>query len=262
MTEQFAWDAYQLALTLERTATTAAPGSPAAGTTGETDDLAIYDDLAAAWQDDANAGMPADDAAMSGTDTEPVAMADANMVAFAGIIQAPASRRTWSDFWDGVQGTLDVAGLYPAAGIVPDGVNTAISVGRGRWGEAGMNLSAMVPILGQGTKGGQLLNKGRKLLANGGGKAGKVAPKVAVEMHHLLPQNKQFRSFFKNAGLDIEDFKIPLDKAKHRLKPDGIHTNAGGNWNKVWKEYIDKNPEASASEILEQMERMRKQFGL
>jgi len=89
---------------------------------------------------------------------------------------------------------------------------------------------------------------------------GPPAPKI--EMHHLLPQAKRFQAFCKRAGLDIEDFKIPLDKAKHRLKPDGIHTNGGGNWNKVWDSFIEVNPTASASEILKQMERMRQQFGI
>jgi len=81
-------------------------------------------------------------------------------------------------------------------------------------------------------------------------------------LHHLLPQSQKFRSFFERAGLDIEDFKIPLDKAKHRLKPKGIHTNDGGNWNKVWKEFMDASPNASRGEILQQMERMREQFGI
>ena len=54
------------------------------------------------------------------------------------------------------------------------------------------------------------------------------APNSAIEMHHLLPQSKALKPFFKKSGLDIEDFKIPLDVAKHRLKPDGIHTRPCG----------------------------------
>ncbi len=96
----------------------------------------------------------------------------------------------------------------------------------------------------------------------GSGATGVVAPKGAIEMHHLLPKSKKFRSFFEGAGLDIEDFKIPLPKDAHRLKPNGIHTNGGGNWNKVWKKYIDEYPNASRSDILEQMKRMREQFGI
>lgn len=48
-----------------------------------------------------------------------------------------------------------------------------------------------------------------------------------IELHHMLPE--EFIGYFKKAGLDIEDFKLPLDKAKHRLKKgNGIHTKAGG----------------------------------
>ncbi|GIW98369.1 MAG: hypothetical protein KatS3mg111_1702 [Pirellulaceae bacterium] len=83
-----------------------------------------------------------------------------------------------------------------------------------------------------------------------------------IEMHHLLPRSKKVRGYFERAGLDIEDFKIPLDQAKHRLKPNGIHTNGGGNWNRVWEEFFKKNPTASAEEILEQLAKMREQFGI
>lgn len=70
--------------------------------------------------------------------------------------------------------------------------------------------------------------------------AAKSAPKLTgvIEQHHLLPKAKEFSKFFKRAGLDVEKFKIPLDKAVHRLKPTGVHTNAGGNWNKVWREFF------------------------
>ncbi len=81
-------------------------------------------------------------------------------------------------------------------------------------------------------------------------------------MHHLLPQSKTLKPFFDRAGINIEDFKIPLDVAKHRLKPDGVHTIGGGNWNKVWKEYFDATPNASRAQILEQLAKMREQFGI
>lgn len=36
----------------------------------------------------------------------------------------------------------------------------------------------------------------------------------------------------------------------------------GGNWNKVWNEFKKGNPDADAGEILEQLEKMRKDFGI
>lgn len=96
----------------------------------------------------------------------------------------------------------------------------------------------------------------------------KKAPKSGVkltgkiELHHLLPKAREFKKFFKGAGLDVEKFKIPLDKAIHRLKPSGLHTNAGGNWNKVWREFMKANPNATKKQILNQLNNMKKQSGL
>jgi hypothetical protein len=92
-------------------------------------------------------------------------------------------------------------------------------------------------------------------------KVGRAA-RGATEMHHLLPQAKRFEPFFKRAGLDIEDFKIPLDKAIHRLNPGGVHTNSGGHWNKIWDDFFKGNPNATKQEILDQLARMRLDFGI
>jgi RHS repeat-associated protein len=93
-------------------------------------------------------------------------------------------------------------------------------------------------------------------------RAAKAAAKATEEMHHLLPQAERFRKFFDRAGLDIEDFKIPLDQARHRLNPGGVHTNSGGNWNRVWDTFFKANPNATRDEILQQLGRMRADFGI
>ena len=87
----------------------------------------------------------------------------------------------------------------------------------------------------------------------GAGKSG------IIEQHHLLPQ--QFKKQFEKAGLDIEDYKIPLDKADHRLKPDGLHTGEN-NWNKQWSDFFRDNPDATKPEILNQLDKMQKTSGL
>jgi hypothetical protein len=86
------------------------------------------------------------------------------------------------------------------------------------------------------------------------------APAKIIEGHHQLPT--QFADKFKNAGLNIQDFKIPLEQGAHRLKPGGLHTIEGGNWNGQWKQFFTDNPNAQAPEILEQLARMRNAFGL
>jgi RHS repeat-associated protein len=85
--------------------------------------------------------------------------------------------------------------------------------------------------------------------------------KVLKEAHHLLPQVKRFAPFFKRAGLDIEAFTVDMAKDTHRLLPNGIHTGPN-NWNKAWKEYFKKNPNASPEEIKQHLELMKKQFNI
>jgi RHS repeat-associated protein len=81
-----------------------------------------------------------------------------------------------------------------------------------------------------------------------------------IESHHMLPQ--AFKQYFLRAGLDIEDFLVDLPRSRHRLKPDGIHTNSGGNWNKVWDNFIQKNPNATRDQILHKLDQMRRDFGI
>ena len=77
---------------------------------------------------------------------------------------------------------------------------------------------------------------------------------------HLLPQ--QFKSFFQKAGIDIEGYTIPLKAGKHRLKAyNGVHTGKN-NWNKVWNDWIGKNPNASEKQIKNQLEKMRREFDI
>jgi hypothetical protein len=98
--------------------------------------------------------------------------------------------------------------------------------------------------------------------------AGRQLVKEAVEYetHHLLP--KEFREFFENVLKEnIDKYTIKLEKGLHRLKKsNGIHTNLGGNWNRVWKEWIApyKKSETypSPEQVLEKLNNMRKEFGI
>lgn len=82
----------------------------------------------------------------------------------------------------------------------------------------------------------------------------------SVELHHLLPQAKEFTEFFRQAGLDIEEYKIPLTQAAHRLRiGNGVHTGKN-SWNVVWRGFMRENPGASQGQILSQLEQMMKNF--
>ena len=94
-------------------------------------------------------------------------------------------------------------------------------------------------------------------------KAAKAAESVADEVHHLLPQSKRLRGFFERAGLNIEDYTIPMNKATHRLLPNGIHTGPSQeSWNGVWERFFEEHRRATKDEILDQLARMRKHFGI
>ena|GEM_PF-2150412 len=99
--------------------------------------------------------------------------------------------------------------------------------------------------------------KGSKILTKIGDAIG-----AEIEMHHLLPQAEEFADFFARAGLKTDDYILPLEKARHRLKSGkGVHAGKE-NWNKVWKDFMKANPDANAAEILDQMNKMRKEFDI
>jgi RHS repeat-associated protein len=145
---------------------------------------------------------------------------------------------------------LDATGVGALVSWVPDILDAGLSTIEGDFTGAGISLAAAVPGVGNVANVTKL------------GIVGAKSARAATEMHHLLPQAVRFRKFFERAGLNIEDFRIPLDAAKHRLNPGGVHTNSGGNWNRVWDDFFKGNPNATRQEILDQLASMRRDFGI
>ena len=81
----------------------------------------------------------------------------------------------------------------------------------------------------------------------------------AFERHHQLP--RQFRRQFERAGLNIVDYVIDLERSRHRLKPNGLHTGTD-NWNKQWRDFFDEHKNPRPEEILEYLDQLRREFGL
>lgn len=81
-----------------------------------------------------------------------------------------------------------------------------------------------------------------------------------MQIHHLLPV--QFKPVFAALEFNIDDYTIKLPAWKHVLKPNGIHTVSGGNWNKVWDEFLKDPKNNNIISILKQMHKMIKEFGL
>lgn len=67
------------------------------------------------------------------------------------------------DVLDAIQMGLDIAGLFPGLGAIPDLINAAISLTRGDWGGAAASLAAAVPGIGDAAGAGKLLARGAKL---------------------------------------------------------------------------------------------------
>lgn len=70
------------------------------------------------------------------------------------------------DGWlDGLQTSLDFAGLAPGLGIFPDLLSAGISLFRGNYMEAGFSLFAAIPVIGDAAGAGKLTYKAGKEIA-------------------------------------------------------------------------------------------------
>jgi len=83
-----------------------------------------------------------------------------------------------------------------------------------------------------------------------------------IHGHHLLPQEAKFAKYWKEVGIDIEKYVLPLPEKLHIRKPNGVHTNLGGNWNKEWDQFFrgQKGP-VSKEAILGQLNSMMQARG-
>jgi hypothetical protein len=71
-----------------------------------------------------------------------------------------------------VHGALDIVGLIPALGAIPDGINAVIYGAEGDWINAGISVAAAVPFLGDGV-----------IAAKWGGKTAiKISEKAAIRL--------------------------------------------------------------------------------
>ena len=72
-----------------------------------------------------------------------------------------AFRNTVRDGLDKTQDRLGVLGMIPAAGIVPDVINTGISLGRGNFKDAAFNGFAAIPVIGDAARAAKLAKAGK-----------------------------------------------------------------------------------------------------
>jgi len=81
--------------------------------------------------------------------------------------------------------------------------------------------------------------------------------------HHLFP--RQFQRFFLHRGIDIDRYTITVDHLTTHLK--AIHGNGNmgqmpRKWNRIWAEFIAKNPHATSKQVFQKLGEMMDDFGL
>ena len=92
-----------------------------------------------------------------------------------------------------------------------------------------------------------------------------------TDQHHVFPQAEEFADRWLDAGIDIHDYAVEIPSYFHRKYIHGIQDangvwrgggNSGGWWNNTWREFFGNNPNASPQEIMDQMEAMRRHWGI
>ena len=88
-----------------------------------------------------------------------------------------------------------------------------------------------------------------------------------LEVHHELPT--QFEAEFRAVGLNIEDddFKVILEFQEHRAAGTGIHAgNFEQSWNGQWEQFFktfkQQGTAPTKAQVLEQLNKLRTQFGI
>ncbi|PWU06496.1 MAG: hypothetical protein C5B43_01745 [Verrucomicrobia bacterium] len=134
---------------------------------------------------------------------------------------------------DGAQTGLDIAGMVPVLGAVPDLLNAGIHTARGQYVEAGLSLAAAVPIVGEVATGAKLASKAYKA-ANAGKSFTKEAAKelrtMGYQQHHIVPKGHRYT---KNHEL-LQYIDIDIKTSAHNLiwlpSKAGLHPTRTQHW--------------------------------
>jgi len=91
--------------------------------------------------------------------------------------------------------------------------------------------------------------------------SGDTPQHIPLHDHHIFPQ--QFRQYFKQRGIDIDQYTVTMDAPTHL---EGVH-GAGidgmpGQWNKAWTDFIARNPNATRQQIFDFAGELMKRYGI
>lgn len=144
---------------------------------------------------------------------------------------------------DGVQMVLDVAGMAPGVGAVPDLLNAAISVMRGDWLEAGLSVVAAVPGVGDVVGGAKIAYRGAKI-ATKSANATKNARLVGI----AKAPSKETKSIMNSSTSSSRD-SVGTGKSIN-IESDSISEKEKQQLRKLRAKRAGVNPEECYSEIL------------
>ena len=125
--------------------------------------------------------------------------------------------------FDGIQRTLDAAGLVPVFGIGADLVNAGISAARGNWKDAAMSLGAAVPVAGMAVGVFKLGRKAQKGLTTGSKFFRSKTPKQAEKVLRLKYGTP------KGVGSYNKSFHNPKTGRTFNLHKDPFHRSGRGH---------------------------------
>lgn len=66
--------------------------------------------------------------------------------------------------------------------------------------------------------------------------------------HHLFPQAKEFRAWFRASGIDPHQYTLVIPEHIHREIHRG--DGRGGLWNEAWRQFYRANPNPQRPEVL------------
>jgi hypothetical protein len=160
------------------------------------------------------------------------------------LAQTSAYNRVLED----VKTIFDLMGLVPGLGEPFDAASGVLSLMMGDTTGAMLSAAAMFPL------GGQAATLGKLLRSNMIKELGEVAAQ-SKHAHHMLPQ--QFRKEFTSLGLDIDNsrFGVFMDPSDH-VKLHGLY-----KYNSEWDSFFRNNANATSTQVLEELERLRKLYG-
>jgi hypothetical protein len=87
-----------------------------------------------------------------------------------------------------------------------------------------------------------------------------------VHDHHVTPRAREFEAWYRQAGVDPDDYCIPLRGDIHLEQVHGTAgidgLGKGGVWNELWRQFMYDNPRATKAQIEEYAQHLLETFQL